>query len=109
MEISNLLNTGLDSESLSICVKLIEAGVNPEALAMVIKELQRESSSIQVSILLLLLLSVELKRHCSVCLLVMQVSFGCITSRMSIKFQFRCTVSDTALLLHVLLFVNCKE
>ena len=108
MEISNLLNTGLDSESLSICVKLIEAGVNPEALAMVIKELQRESSSIQVSILLLLL-SVELKRHCAVCLLVMQISFGCIASRMSITFQFRCTVSETALLLHILLFVNCKE
>ena len=48
MEISKLLNTGLDSESLSICVKLIEAGVNPEALAMVIKELRRESASIQV-------------------------------------------------------------
>lgn len=48
MEMSKLLNTGLDSESLSICVKLIEAGVNPEALAMVIKELQRESASIQV-------------------------------------------------------------
>ena len=50
MEISNLLNTGLDSESLSICVKLIEAGVNPEALAMVIKELRRESAAIQVPV-----------------------------------------------------------
>ena len=49
MEMSNLLNTGLDSESLSICVKLIEAGVNPEALALVIKELRRESAAIQVN------------------------------------------------------------
>ena len=49
MEMSNLLNTGLDSESLSICVKLIEAGVNPEALALVIKELRRESATIQAS------------------------------------------------------------
>ena len=49
MEMSNLLNTGLDSESLSICVKLIEAGVNPEALALVIKELRRESAAIQAS------------------------------------------------------------
>eukprot|EP00795_Rhopilema_esculentum_P012845 gene12845-3591_t len=47
MEMSNLLNTGLDSESLSICVKLIEAGVNPEALALVIKELRREGAAIQ--------------------------------------------------------------
>ena len=49
MEMSNLLNTGLDSESLSICVKLIESGVNPEALAVVIKELRRESSAVHVS------------------------------------------------------------
>eukprot|EP00794_Sanderia_malayensis_P017026 gene17026-18740_t len=49
MEMSNLLNTGLDSESLSICVKLIESGVNPEALAVVIKELQRESAALQAA------------------------------------------------------------
>lgn len=47
MEISNLLNTGLDSESLAICVKLCEAGVNPEALAAVVKELRRESAALQ--------------------------------------------------------------
>ena len=49
LEISNLLNTGLDSETLSICVKLCEAGVNPEALAAVIKELKRESLALQVT------------------------------------------------------------
>ena len=48
MEISNLLNTGLDSETLVLCVKLCEAGVNPEALASVIRELRRESAAIKV-------------------------------------------------------------
>ena len=49
MEISNLLNTGLDSETLVLCVKLCEAGVNPEALASVIEELRRESAAIKVA------------------------------------------------------------
>lgn len=49
MEISNLLNTGLDSETLVTCVKLCEAGVNPEALASVIEELRRESAAIKVA------------------------------------------------------------
>ncbi|KAI8481513.1 hypothetical protein Bbelb_407190 [Branchiostoma belcheri] len=46
-EISRLLNTGLDSETLSICVRLIEQGVNPEALASVIKELRRETAALK--------------------------------------------------------------
>ncbi|KAK4993848.1 hypothetical protein LTR50_000061 [Elasticomyces elasticus] len=33
-EISTLLNTHLDRQSLSYCVSLIENGVNPEALAV---------------------------------------------------------------------------
>ena len=33
-EISNLLNTGLDRQTLAILVNLCEAGVNPEALAL---------------------------------------------------------------------------
>ncbi|KAK3069170.1 hypothetical protein LTR53_012704 [Teratosphaeriaceae sp. CCFEE 6253] len=33
-EISTLLNTNLDRQSLSYCVSLIENGVNPEALAV---------------------------------------------------------------------------
>lgn len=32
-EMSNILNTGLDKQSLAILVNLCEAGVNPEALA----------------------------------------------------------------------------
>ena len=48
-EISDLLNTGLDDESLKICLKLLEAGVNPEALATVVTELRKESSALTVS------------------------------------------------------------
>ncbi|GBC05982.1 hypothetical protein RclHR1_06540002 [Rhizophagus clarus] len=44
-EISTLLNTGLDRDTLSLCLNLCENGVNPEALAAVIKELRRESVS----------------------------------------------------------------
>lgn len=50
MLLSNVLNTNLDAETLSICIQLCEAQVNPDALAVVIKELraakqQRENSS----------------------------------------------------------------
>jgi len=38
-QISELLNTGLSRDKLSICVRLIEAGVNPDALAVVVKDL----------------------------------------------------------------------
>lgn len=48
-EISNLLNTGLDDETLRVCVQLLEAGVNPEALATVVQELRRETTAIRVS------------------------------------------------------------
>ncbi|XP_044174533.1 uncharacterized protein LOC114977316 [Acropora millepora] len=47
VEISKLLNTGLDPESLAICVKLCEAGVNPEALATVVQEIRREAAALQ--------------------------------------------------------------
>ncbi|KAK6339077.1 hypothetical protein TWF696_009865 [Orbilia brochopaga] len=46
-EISTLLNTNLDRTTLSLCVSLIENGVNPEALAAVIKELRRESARLR--------------------------------------------------------------
>ncbi|XP_044757556.1 mitotic-spindle organizing protein 1-like [Coccinella septempunctata] len=45
MELSRLLGTGLDIETLSICVRLCEAGVNPEILATVIRELKKEAKS----------------------------------------------------------------
>ncbi|EIW58604.1 uncharacterized protein TRAVEDRAFT_47747 [Trametes versicolor FP-101664 SS1] len=44
-DISQLLNTGLDKETLATCVGLIESGVNPEALAAVVQELRRESAA----------------------------------------------------------------
>ncbi|CAN6459187.1 unnamed protein product [Victoria cruziana] len=46
LQISNLLNTGLDRHTLSILVDLCERGVNPEALAAVVREIRRESSSL---------------------------------------------------------------
>ncbi|XP_075997831.1 mitotic-spindle organizing protein 1 [Genypterus blacodes] len=49
LEISRLLNTGLDMESLSICVRLCEQGINPEALSAVIKELRKASESLKTS------------------------------------------------------------
>lgn len=42
---SNLMGTGLDKESLSILVTLCEAGINPEALAAVVKEFRREANT----------------------------------------------------------------
>lgn len=38
---SNILNTGLDKETLSLCVALCESGINPDAIAMAIKELSK--------------------------------------------------------------------
>ncbi|CAG8593853.1 mitotic-spindle organizing protein 1 [Rhizophagus irregularis DAOM 181602=DAOM 197198] len=38
-EMSTLLNTGLDRDTLSLCLNLCENGVNPEALAVSIFEL----------------------------------------------------------------------
>ncbi|KAI7816396.1 mitotic-spindle organizing protein 1 [Gamsiella multidivaricata] len=49
-EMSSILNTGLDREMLSICVSLCESGVNPEALAAVIKELRRESATTRTGV-----------------------------------------------------------
>eukprot|EP00052_Salpingoeca_macrocollata_P009036 m.71264 g.71264 ORF g.71264 m.71264 type:complete len:74 (+) comp16897_c0_seq1:876-1097(+) len=46
-EMSQVLNTGLDRETLSICTSLLEAGVNPEGLAAVIKELRREAQALK--------------------------------------------------------------
>lgn len=48
LEMSKLLNTGLDAEQLATCVRLCENGVNPQALALVIQELRRETANIRV-------------------------------------------------------------
>jgi hypothetical protein len=45
---SQILNTGLDKESLTLLVSLCENGVNPEALASVVKELRREGAALKV-------------------------------------------------------------
>ncbi|KAJ7077822.1 mitotic-spindle organizing gamma-tubulin ring associated-domain-containing protein, partial [Mycena belliarum] len=48
-EMSQLLNTHLDKETLTTCVRMIESGVNPEALAAVIHELRRENGRVDES------------------------------------------------------------
>jgi mitotic-spindle organizing protein 1 len=48
-QIATILDTGLDKETLRILVGLCEAGVNPEALATVVKELRREASALRAS------------------------------------------------------------
>lgn len=53
LEISKILNTGLDMETLSICVRLCEQGINPEALSSVIKELRKATEALKVKIQLL--------------------------------------------------------
>ncbi|CAG4987660.1 unnamed protein product [Parnassius apollo] len=40
-QISQLLCTGLDQETLTICIRLCELGVDPEVLARVIKEIRK--------------------------------------------------------------------
>ena len=49
-EMSQLLNCGVDQRTLTLLVALIENGVNPEALANVVKELQRETRALKVII-----------------------------------------------------------
>jgi len=48
-ELSRLLNTGLDKDSLALCVRLCEQGAHPEALATIIRELRRESQAIKTA------------------------------------------------------------
>ena len=50
MEISQVLNTGLDQETMVICLRLLENGINPEALARIVTELGTESAIVQVLI-----------------------------------------------------------
>jgi mitotic-spindle organizing protein 1 len=44
-QISECLDTGLDKETLRILVQLTELGVNPEALATVVKEVKKEAKA----------------------------------------------------------------
>ncbi|KAJ3303837.1 GTPase-activating protein [Kappamyces sp. JEL0829] len=45
-QLSQLLGVGLDRQAIGHCVTLLEAGVNPEALAAVVRELKRESAQL---------------------------------------------------------------
>ncbi|KAH7488330.1 hypothetical protein PRIC1_007553 [Phytophthora ramorum] len=46
-ELSRLLNTGLDRDTLAILMALIQKGVNPEALAAVVKDLRKDAAEEQ--------------------------------------------------------------
>ncbi|VVA95196.1 unnamed protein product [Arabis nemorensis] len=41
---SNILETGLDRHTLSVLIALCDLGLNPEALAALVKELRRDSA-----------------------------------------------------------------
>ena len=60
-EMSQILNCGLDQRTLTILAGLIENGVNPEALAAVVKELKRETEALKVCVRLVYLLSSKFK------------------------------------------------
>ncbi|KAK9430415.1 mitotic-spindle organizing gamma-tubulin ring associated-domain-containing protein [Lipomyces doorenjongii] len=44
-EISLLLDTGIDKDTICLCLKLFDNGINPEALANTIRELRETSIS----------------------------------------------------------------
>lgn len=45
-DIARILRLNLEPETLSICCQMLEEGANPEALAALIIELQRETGAI---------------------------------------------------------------
>ncbi|KAI0809377.1 mitotic-spindle organizing protein associated with a ring of gamma-tubulin 1 [Xylaria sp. FL0064] len=45
-EISTILNCHLDRRALSVCISLVEQGVNPEALANVVQYLRKEAQKV---------------------------------------------------------------
>ncbi|XP_037660616.1 mitotic-spindle organizing protein 1-like [Choloepus didactylus] len=49
LEISRILNIGLDMGTLCICVRLCEQGINSEALPSVIKELRKASKVLKAA------------------------------------------------------------
>ena len=48
-EISRLLDTSLDRETLAVLAELVESGVHPEALALAVLELRRESAELRAA------------------------------------------------------------
>jgi len=51
-------------ETLSICVRLCEQGINPEALSSVIKELRKATEALKVMLLLKKLINLFLRVRC---------------------------------------------
>ncbi|KAA0051413.1 mitotic-spindle organizing protein 1A-like [Cucumis melo var. makuwa] len=47
---SNVLDSGIDRHTLSVLIALCDMGVNPEALAAVVKELRREPPSSETNL-----------------------------------------------------------
>lgn len=45
--LSKMLNTGLTEEQLEICIQLCEAGVNPTALAEIVKQIRSQVSELK--------------------------------------------------------------
>ncbi|KAI8137726.1 mitotic-spindle organizing gamma-tubulin ring associated-domain-containing protein [Fennellomyces sp. T-0311] len=45
LDMATMLDTGLDRDTLALCVSMCERGVNPEALAEVIKELRKQKEA----------------------------------------------------------------
>ena len=48
-EISNILDCGVDRETMAVCISLLENGADPESLAVVVKELKREAKRLRES------------------------------------------------------------
>ncbi|ORE09454.1 hypothetical protein BCV72DRAFT_302866 [Rhizopus microsporus var. microsporus] len=44
-EMATVLNTGLDRKTVGYCISLCEKGANPEALATIIKDLQKQQEN----------------------------------------------------------------
>lgn len=42
---SNIVDTGLDRHTLSVLIALCDLGLNPEALAAIVKEFRRDTAS----------------------------------------------------------------
>ncbi|PHZ14434.1 uncharacterized protein RHIMIDRAFT_275134 [Rhizopus microsporus ATCC 52813] len=42
---ATVLNTGLDRKTVGYCISLCEKGANPEALATIIKDLQKQQEN----------------------------------------------------------------
>lgn len=51
-------------ETLSICVRLCEQGINPEALSSVIKELRKATEALKVKLLPKMLINLFLRVRC---------------------------------------------